>query len=104
MCFTTLSSSGGKSGEGSGNAHERSMPFAQRESGGWPPNAGTNSNASAMTKTKVLMKPLRKIIVPVLPMAGPRLEITITESQAHCPAKEPFQHTIYEFNHGLVSL
>src|ERR1700722_13575965 len=54
--FTLARSSGGKSGEGAGNAQVRSMPSIQRESGGFPPNAGTIKRASANPKTKVLIE------------------------------------------------
>ena len=37
-------------------------------------------------------------------MAGSWVEIPITESQTHCPAKEPLPYTIYELNHEFVSL
>jgi hypothetical protein len=50
------------------------------------------------------MKPLPKIIFPVLSMASLWSEIPIAESQSHCPAKEPLLYTIYEFNHESVSL
>ena len=80
------------------------MPSSHRESGGGPPNAGTKNRASAIAKTAVLMKPLPKLILPVLSMAGSWVEIPTAESLAHCPAKEPFPYTIYEFRHDLVSL